>query len=220
MSPENSPPNRRRFIKSAATTGAGLLFLRSGTLFGANRPGNKLNIALMDFWQWVGGTQQINSWYIPNYNASSDPQRYTFFYSDSRTKQLYKDWATFVLNRTNSITGVKYKDDPTIFAWDLMNEPEISSALEGITRDSVIRIAQDFGIPLVSKRITRDEVYVADEAFFTGTAAEVTPIRELNNRTIGSGKRGPVTERLQKAFFDCVTGKSDKYRDWLAPVAA
>jgi branched-chain amino acid aminotransferase len=99
-------------------------------------------------------------------------------------------------------------------------EPEISSALEGITRDSVIRIAQDFGIPLVSKRITRDEVYVADEAFFTGTAAEVTPIRELDNRTIGSGKRGPVTERLQKAFFDCVTGKSDKYRDWLAPVAA
>jgi len=102
----------------------------------------------------------------------------------------------------------------------VLYEPELTSALEGITRDSVIRIAQDFGIPLVAKRITRDEVYCADEAFFTGTAAEVTPIRELDNRTIGSGKRGPVTEKLQKAFFDCVTGKSDKYRDWLAPVAA
>ena len=99
-------------------------------------------------------------------------------------------------------------------------EPELTSALEGITRDSVIRLAADFNLPVVAKRITRDEVYVADEAFFTGTAAEVTPIRELDNRTIGSGRRGPVTEKLQKAFFDCVTGKSEKYRDWLAPVAA
>ncbi len=93
----------------------------------AGQLGLKLNIAMMDFWQWAGGTQQINSWYIPNYNPSGDPQRYTFFYSDPRTKQLYKDWVSFVLNRTNTITGVKYKDDPTVFAWDLMNEPEISS---------------------------------------------------------------------------------------------
>jgi branched-chain amino acid aminotransferase len=99
-------------------------------------------------------------------------------------------------------------------------EPELTSALEGITRDAVIRLAQDFGIPFVAKRITRDEVYVADEAFFTGTAAEVTPIRELDNRVIGTGRRGPVTEKLQKAFFDCVLGRSDKYRDWLTPVAA
>ena len=99
-------------------------------------------------------------------------------------------------------------------------EPELTSALEGITRDAVIQLAGDFGIPVVAKRITRDEVYVADEAFFTGTAAEVTPIRELDSRAIGSGKRGPITEKLQKAFFDCVLGKSDKYREWLTPVAA
>jgi len=99
-------------------------------------------------------------------------------------------------------------------------EPELTSALEGITRDSVIRIAHDFGIPVVSKRITRDEVYIADEAFFTGTAAEVTPIRELDNRVIGAGQRGPITAKLQQAFFDCVTGKSDRYREWLTPVAA
>jgi branched-chain amino acid aminotransferase len=98
-------------------------------------------------------------------------------------------------------------------------EPELTSALEGITRDSVIRLAGDFGIPVIAKRITRDEVYGADEAFFTGTAAEVTPIRELDNRVIGTGKRGPVTEKLQRAFFDCVLGKSEKYRDWLTPVA-
>jgi len=99
-------------------------------------------------------------------------------------------------------------------------EPELTSSLEGITRDAVIRLARDFGMPFVSKRITRDEVYIADEAFFTGTAAEVTPIRELDNHVIGTGRRGPVTERLQKAFFDCVLGRSDKYRDWLTPVAA
>ncbi|HET8610234.1 MAG TPA: branched-chain amino acid transaminase [Burkholderiales bacterium] len=99
-------------------------------------------------------------------------------------------------------------------------EPELTSALEGITRSSVIRFAQDAGIPVVAKRITRDEVYSADEAFFTGTAAEVTPIRELDNRTIGIGERGPLTEKLQTMFFDCVTGKSEKYRDWLTPVAA
>jgi branched-chain amino acid aminotransferase len=99
-------------------------------------------------------------------------------------------------------------------------EPELTSSLEGITRDAVIRLARDFGIPFVSKRITRDEVYIADEAFFTGTAAEVTPIRELDNHVIGSGRRGPLTEKLQKAFFDCVQGRSEKYRDWLTPVAA
>jgi len=99
-------------------------------------------------------------------------------------------------------------------------EPELTSALEGITRDSVIRMAGDLGIPVVAKRITRDEVYCADEAFFTGTAAEVTPIRELDNRTIGEGRRGPVTTRIQQAFFDCVTGKSRQYADWLTPVAA
>jgi branched-chain amino acid aminotransferase len=99
-------------------------------------------------------------------------------------------------------------------------EPELTSALEGITRDAVIRIAKDQGMEVVAKRITRDEVYCADEAFFTGTAAEVTPIRELDNRAIGSGQRGPVTEKLQKTFFDCVTGKSDRYREWLTPVAA
>ena len=97
-------------------------------------------------------------------------------------------------------------------------EPELTSALSGITRDAVIRFARDLGIPVISKRITRDEVYVADEAFFTGTAAEVTPIRELDNRMIGEGRRGPITEKLQKTFFDCVSGKSDQYSDWLTPV--
>ncbi|MES2564901.1 MAG: hypothetical protein V4637_19570, partial [Pseudomonadota bacterium] len=69
-------------------------------------------------------------------------------------------------------------------------------------------------------RITRDDLYIADEAFFTGTAAEVTPIRELDGRTIGEGRRGPITTRIQKAFFECVSGKVEGHRNWLTPVAA
>jgi branched-chain amino acid aminotransferase len=97
-------------------------------------------------------------------------------------------------------------------------EPEIASALIGITRASVIRLATDLGYELRAKRLTRDDVYLADEAFFTGTAAEVTPIRELDGRTIGEGKRGPVTTKLQTLFFDVVNGRAEKYREWLAPV--
>ncbi len=96
--------------------------------------------------------------------------------------------------------------------------PELTSVLDGITRDTVIALARSIDIPLVEKRITRDEVYIADEAFFTGTAAEVTPIRELDNRTIGEGKPGPVTQKLQTMFFDLARGKSEMSGDWLAYV--
>ena len=96
--------------------------------------------------------------------------------------------------------------------------PDLTSCLEGITRDSILTLASDMGIELIEKRITRDEVYCAEEAFFTGTAAEVTPIRELYTRIIGSGSRGPVTTRLQQAFFDIVSGKNPKYAGWLAHV--
>jgi branched-chain amino acid aminotransferase len=93
--------------------------------------------------------------------------------------------------------------------------PDLTSALDGITRKTVIMLAEEMGYKVVEKRITRDEVYIADEAFFTGTAAEVTPIREVDNRPIGSGTRGPITERLQKTYFDLVHGRLDSHQDWL-----
>lgn len=96
--------------------------------------------------------------------------------------------------------------------------PDLASCLDGITRDSVLTMARDMGIEIVEKRITRDEMYCADEAFFTGTAAEVTPIRELDNRVIGSGSRGPITEKLQAMFFDVVAGKAPQYNHWLTLV--
>jgi branched-chain amino acid aminotransferase len=97
-------------------------------------------------------------------------------------------------------------------------EPELTSALMGITRDTVITLANAAGLNVESRRLTRDDVYTADEAFFTGTAAEVTPIRELDRRAIGQGTRGPVTELIQKQFFDIVNGKSSTYDKWLTYV--
>ena len=97
--------------------------------------------------------------------------------------------------------------------------PDLSAgALNGITRNTVLHIARDLGLEVVQKRITRDEVYIADEAFFTGTAAEVTPIRELDRIQIGAGQRGPITERIQSAFFDIVNGRNPKYAHWLTLV--
>ena len=94
-------------------------------------------------------------------------------------------------------------------------EPEVASALMGITRNTVITLAAELGYTVVSQRLTRDDIYLADEAFFKGTAAEGTPIRELDNRTIGAGSRGPITAKIQSLFFDVVNGKLPAHADWL-----
>lgn len=98
--------------------------------------------------------------------------------------------------------------------------PDLTSALDGITRRTVMGLAAEIGVDVVEKRITRDEVYIADECFFTGTAAEVTPIREVDNRAIGNGGRGPITERLQTMYFDQVHGRRDTHPEWLTRVYA
>ncbi|MCZ7561118.1 MAG: branched-chain amino acid transaminase [Burkholderiaceae bacterium] len=100
----------------------------------------------------------------------------------------------------------------------ILYTPDLASCLDGITRDSVIAIARDLGIEVREKRITRDEMYCADEAFFSGTAAEITPIRELDDRQIGEGSRGPVTGKLQSVFFDVVGGRNERYAKWLTAV--
>jgi branched-chain amino acid aminotransferase len=100
----------------------------------------------------------------------------------------------------------------------ILYTPELTSALEGITRDTIMTLANEEGLEIREKRITRDEVYVADEAFFTGTAAEVTPIREVDDRSIGNGGRGPITEKLQTLYFDQVHGRREDYPQWLTLV--
>ena len=100
-----------------------------------------------------------------------------------------------------------------------LHTPDIGSgALKGVTRDTIMTLARELGIAVHERRILRDEVYCADEAFFTGTAAEVTPIRELDNREIGSGTRGPITEKLQKLYFDTVNGRNPAKQAWLTRV--
>lgn len=101
----------------------------------------------------------------------------------------------------------------------ILYTPDLTSALEGITRDTIFQLAEEIGVPLREKRITRDEVYVADEAFFTGTAAEVTPIRELDGRRVGKGTRGPITEYLQTLYFDQVHGRRKTHPEWLTLVS-
>ncbi len=94
--------------------------------------------------------------------------------------------------------------------------PPLHSVLDGITRDTILVLARDLGIEIVERELTRDDLYIADEIFLTGTAAEVTPIRELDHRTIGEGKRGPVAAELQRAFFEVVAGKLPKHESWLS----
>jgi branched-chain amino acid aminotransferase len=99
-----------------------------------------------------------------------------------------------------------------------LRTPDVTSALEGITRETIVTLAQEMGLKVRECRITRDEVYIADEAFFTGTAAEVTPIRELDGRRIGAGQRGPITEKLQSMYFDIVHGRRNDRQSWLTTV--
>jgi len=100
----------------------------------------------------------------------------------------------------------------------ILKTTPLTSILEGITRNSIIEVAHDKGIDVIEERFTRDELYIADEAFFTGTAAEVTPIRELDGRNIGTGRPGKITKRIQSLFFDIVKGKNKKYESWLTRV--
>ncbi|TVP86986.1 MAG: branched-chain amino acid transaminase [Thioalkalivibrio sp.] len=100
----------------------------------------------------------------------------------------------------------------------MLHTPDLTSALDGITRRTILALAEEEGLRVVEKRITRDEVYIADEAFFTGTAAEVTPIREVDGRPIGEGTRGPITQRLQSLYFDVVKGRHPKHEAWLTYV--
>lgn len=147
---------------------------------------------------------KANGQYINSMLALSDAQR------DGYDEALLLDVDGFVAEGSGENFFMVYDD--------VIYTPELTSALDGITRQTVIQLAKEEGYEVREKRITRDEVYVADEAFFTGTAAEVTPIRELDGRTIGCGSRGPVTEVLQKKYFDVVHGRSAAHSDWLAYV--
>ncbi len=129
---------------------------------------------------------------------------------DGYDEALLLDTDGFVMEGSGENIFIVYKG--------VLYTPDLTSALDGITRNTIFTLAHDEGLKVVEKRITRDEVYGADEAFFTGTAAEVTPIRELDHRTIGSGTRGPITQKLQALYFDQVYGRRSQYPEWLSYV--
>jgi branched-chain amino acid aminotransferase len=166
---------------------------------------------------------KISSFCRPHVNATMVRSKTTANYANSllaKREALKDGYDEAMLLDTDGYVAEGSGENVFMVRKGVIKTPPLTSILEGVTRDTVMQLAAERGMRLVEERFTRDELYVADEAFFTGTAAEITPIREVDNRAIGAGKPGPVTKELQAAFFDIVHGKDSRHADWLTPVSA
>ncbi len=166
---------------------------------------------------------KISSFSRPHVNATMVRSKTTANYANSllaKREALKDGYDEAMLLDTDGYVAEGSGENVFIVRKGLIKTPPLTSILEGITRDTIMQIASERGMRLVEERFTRDELYIADEAFFSGTAAEITPIREVDNRKIGTGKPGPVTKELQAAFFDIVQGKDSRHADWLTYVSA
>lgn len=166
---------------------------------------------------------KISSFSRPHVNATMVRAKTTANYANSllaKREALRDGYDEAVLLDTDGYIAEGSGENIFMVRKGVIKTPPLTSILEGVTRDTVMQLAQERGMRLVEERFTRDEFYVADEAFFTGTAAEITPIREVDNRAIGAGKPGPVTKELQAAFFDIVHGRDSRHAHWLTPVHA
>ncbi|MGB6240900.1 MAG: branched-chain amino acid transaminase [Castellaniella sp.] len=164
---------------------------------------------------------KISSYARQHVNVTMPRAKIASTYANSilaNTEALEHGYDEAILLDTNGFVAEGSGENLFIVRDGVIYEPDIACALTGITRASIHQIATDLDLRVESRRLTRDDLYIADEAFFTGTAAEVTPIREIDGRQIGAGERGPVTAQLQKAFFDAVSGKTPKYHHWLSKV--
>jgi branched-chain amino acid aminotransferase len=166
---------------------------------------------------------KISSFCRPHVNATMVRSKTTANYANSllaKREALKDGYDEAMLLDTDGYVAEGSGENVFMVRKGLIKTPPLTSILEGITRDTIMQLAAERGMRLVEERFTRDELYIADEAFFTGTAAEITPIREVDNRQIGTGKPGPVTQELQSAFFDIVHGRDGKHEDWLTSVSA
>ncbi len=166
---------------------------------------------------------KISSFSRPHVNATMVRSKTTANYANSllaKREALKDGYDEAMLLDTDGYVAEGSGENVFMVRKGLIKTPPLTSILEGITRDTIMQLAAERGMRLVEERFTRDELYIADEAFFTGTAAEITPIREIDNRQIGSGRPGPVTQELQAAFFDIVHGRSNRHDDWLTYVSA
>src|SRR5512142_664693 len=164
---------------------------------------------------------KISSYSRPHVNATMVRAKTTANYANSllaKREALKDGYDEAVLLDTDGYVAEGSGENVFMVRKGVIKTPPLTSILEGVTRDTVMQLAVEHGMRLVEERFTRDEFYVADEAFFTGTAAEITPIREVDNRAIGAGRPGPVTKELQTAFFDIVHGRDGRHADWLTPV--
>ena len=164
---------------------------------------------------------KISSFSRPHVNSTMSRSKTTSNYANSllAKREAIKDgYDEAMLLDADGYVAEGSGENVFIVRKGIIKTPPLTSVLEGITRETVMLLAAERGMRLVEERFPRDDLYIADEAFFTGTAAEITPIREVDNRTIGSGKPGPVTKELQTAFFDIVNGRDSRHTDWLTPV--
>jgi len=166
---------------------------------------------------------KVSSYNRPHVNATMVRAKTTANYANSllaKREALKDGYDEAMLLDTDGYVAEGSGENVFMARKGVIKTPPLTSILEGITRETIMQLAAERGMRLVEEQITRDELYIADEAFFTGTAAEITPIREVDNRAIGTGKPGPVTKELQAAFFDIVHGRDSRHADWLTPVSA
>jgi len=166
---------------------------------------------------------KISSFTRPNVNSTMVRSKTTANYANSllaKREALKDGYDEAMLLDTDGYVAEGSGENVFMVRKGVIKTPPLTSILEGITRETIMQLAAERGMRVVEERFTRDELYIADEAFFTGTAAEITPIREVDNRSIGIGKPGPVTKELQAAFFDIVHGRDSRHADWLTPVSA
>jgi branched-chain amino acid aminotransferase len=166
---------------------------------------------------------KVSSYNRPHVNATMVRAKTTANYANSllaKREALKDGYDEAMLLDTDGYIAEGSGENVFMVRKGVMKTPPLTSILEGITRETIMQLAAERGMRIVEERFARDELYIADEAFFTGTAAEITPIREVDNRVIGTGKPGPVTKELQAAFFEIVHGRDSRHADWLTPVSA
>ncbi|WP_333653805.1 branched-chain amino acid transaminase [Dissulfurispira sp.] len=203
-----------------------LVYIGYGAM-GLYPKGNPINIAIAA-WPWgaylgeegieKGIRVKVSSFIRNHVNSNMSRGKVSGYYVNSqiaKKEAISSGYDEALLLDTEGYISEGSGENIFIVRNGVLKTTPLTSILEGITRNSIITIAKDLKIEVREDRFTRDEVYIADEAFFTGTAAEVTPIRELDGRTIGDGKRGKITKKLQSIFFDIVKGKNKKYNSWL-----
>jgi branched-chain amino acid aminotransferase len=206
-----------------------LVFIGDGVM-GLNPADNPIRVAVI-CWPWGkylgeegmerGIRARISSFQRHYVNAKMTKGKTCGDYVNSilaKREALLDGYDEAILLDTSGFVSEASGENIFLVRGGVLRTPPVETVLEGITRASILELARDMGIPTQEATVTRDELYIADEVFMTGTAAELTPVREIDHRRIGGGRRGPVTKRLQDAFFDVVAGRDRKHESWLSYV--